>query len=103
MASRARPRSSAAAIAAPVARRIDRRLPGARDFGVRFWDGSELPAAADPGSAPLTLIVRSPRALAYVVRQPNQLGLGRAWVSGELDVEGDLERALALRDRFHSL
>jgi cyclopropane-fatty-acyl-phospholipid synthase len=103
VASRSRPRASAAAIAAPVARRIDRRLPGVRDFGVRFWDGSELPAAADPGSAPLTLIVRSPRALAYVVRQPNQLGLGRAWVSGEIDVEGDLARALALRDRFRSL
>jgi cyclopropane-fatty-acyl-phospholipid synthase len=101
MASRIQP-TSAAAAAAPVARRIDRRVPGARTFAVRFWDGSELPPAA-PGESPLTLVVRSPRALAYVARRPSELGLGRAWVSGSIDVIGDLESALDLRQRFRSL
>jgi len=86
----------------PVVARIDRRAPGVRDFGLRFWDGSEVPP---PPGAPrgFTLVVRSPSAIAYALRQPNELGLGRAWVTGALDVEGDLERGLALRDRFHGL
>ena len=47
--------------------------------------------------------MRDPAALAYALRQPNELGLGRAWVSGALDVDGDLERGRALRDRFAGL
>ena len=84
----------------PVVERIDRRAPGARDFGLRFWDGSEVPRPpnADDG---ITLVVRDPAALAYALRQPNELGL--AWVSGALDVDGDLERGRALRDRFAGL
>jgi cyclopropane-fatty-acyl-phospholipid synthase len=86
----------------PVVERIDRRAPGARNFALRFWDGSVVPAPAGVKSA-LTLVVRSPKALAYALRQPNELGLGRAWVSGALDLEGDLERGLALRERFRGL
>jgi cyclopropane-fatty-acyl-phospholipid synthase len=86
----------------PVIARLDRRAPGARDFGLRFWDGSEVPPP--PDAAPgLTLVVRNHVALSYALRQPNELGLGRAWVTGALDVEGDLERGLALRDRFRGL
>jgi cyclopropane-fatty-acyl-phospholipid synthase len=86
----------------PVVARIDRRAPGVRDCALRFWDGSEVPPP--PGArGGLTLVVRSPDAFAYALRQPNELGLGRAWVSGALDVEGDLERGLALRDRFRGL
>ena len=82
--------------------RIDRRVPGARDFVLRFWDGSEVapPAGVDAG---VTVVVRRPEALSYALRQPNELGLGRAWVTGALDVEGDLERGLALRERFTGL
>jgi cyclopropane-fatty-acyl-phospholipid synthase len=93
---------SVAAAVQPIVARIDRRAPGVRDFGIRFWDGSELPPPA--GAAPgLTLLVRRRDALEYALRQPNELGLGRAWVTGALDVEGDLERGLALRDRFRGL
>ncbi len=71
-----------------------------RAFGVRFWDGSELPATS---SGCPTLVVRDPRALAYLLRAPTELGLGRAWVSGALDVDGDLEPLLNLRDSFDGL
>jgi cyclopropane-fatty-acyl-phospholipid synthase len=93
---------SVATAVQPVVERIDRRAPGARDFGVRFWDGSALPA---PGGAhdALTLVIRGPEALEYALRQPNELGLGRAWVSAALDLDGDLERGLALRERFRGL
>lgn len=84
---------------APVAERIDARLPAERRFALRLWDGSELPARADDADA-VTLHARSPHALAHVIHEPNQLGLGRAWVSGALDVDGSVERALALTEVF---
>ena len=93
---------SVSAAVRPVVDRLDRRAPGTRDFGMRFWDGSELPPP--PGAPPgLTLVIRSRDALEYALRQPNELGLGRAWVTGALDVDGDLERGLAMRERFRGL
>ncbi|OEV23784.1 cyclopropane-fatty-acyl-phospholipid synthase, partial [Streptomyces nanshensis] len=58
---------------------------------VRAWDRSE----AGPPDAPV-LIVRSRRALRRVLWRPGELGLARAWVAGDLDVEGDLYQALDL-------
>ncbi|MFG2870864.1 class I SAM-dependent methyltransferase [Streptomyces sp. NPDC048338] len=52
---------------------------------LRAWDGSE----AGPSGGPV-LIVRQRRALRRLVWRPGELGLARAWVSGEIDVEGDL-------------
>jgi len=87
---------------APLAARLEGRLPGGIPFGVRFWDGSELRPERGKGSGD-TLLVRDSRALAYIATAPNQLGLGRAWVAGDLDVEGDLERALRASERFRDL
>jgi cyclopropane-fatty-acyl-phospholipid synthase len=87
----------AIAVADELGALADRVLPE-RPFAVRFWDGSELPATI--GRAVATVIVRSPQALARVLRAPDQLGLGRAWVAGELDVDGDPEAVLALRDEL---
>lgn len=58
---------------------------------VRAWDGSE----AGPPDAPV-LVVRDRRALRRLLWRPDELGLTRAWVAGELDVEGDLYQALDL-------
>ncbi|MEU0339291.1 cyclopropane-fatty-acyl-phospholipid synthase family protein [Streptomyces bobili] len=58
---------------------------------VRAWDGS----LAGPPDAP-TLVVRNRRAIRRILFKPGELGLARAWVSGDLDVEGDLYRALDL-------
>jgi cyclopropane-fatty-acyl-phospholipid synthase len=52
---------------------------------IRAWDGSE----AGPADAPL-VVVRSRRALRRLVWAPGELGLARAYVAGELDVDGDL-------------
>ena len=68
---------------------------------VRFWDDSTVVARGNP-DAPVVLI-RDERAIAHFLRAPNQLGLGRAWVSGALDVDGDLERVLGLRHRVSDL
>jgi cyclopropane-fatty-acyl-phospholipid synthase len=62
-----------------------------------FWDGSTLPA---PDRRAPAVTVRRPDAIAHVLHEPSQLGLARAWVSGALDVDGDLDAVLALRRRF---
>ena len=72
-----------------------------RPLAVRFWDGSVLPATGELADPP-TLVLRSKRALAYLLRAPGELGLGRAWVAGELDLEGDLERVLGWRDSLRA-
>jgi cyclopropane-fatty-acyl-phospholipid synthase len=100
------PDGRAAAARRSVADRVDRlkSLSGALDqlpVTVRFWDDSTFVARGDP-DAPVVRI-RDERAIAHLVRAPNQLGLGRAWVSGALDVDGDLERVLDLRHRVHDL
>ncbi len=83
------------ATTAPLRREIAARLPD-RPFTVRFWDGTELPATAGNGDVP-TFTVRSPRAAAHALRAPGQLGLGRAYVSGELEVD-DIDAVIALLD-----
>ncbi len=52
---------------------------------LRAWDGSE----AGPADAPVVTL-RSPDALRRLVYHPGELGLAQAYVTGELDVEGDL-------------
>jgi cyclopropane-fatty-acyl-phospholipid synthase len=63
-------------------------------LGLRCWDGSQVEG---PPGAP-TLIVRSPRALRRFVYAADELGLARAYVSGDLDIEGDLYAALRFPD-----
>ena len=81
----------------PLRRELERALP-ARPFALRFWDGSELTPTA-PGGPVFT--VRSPAAVAHLLRAPGQLGLGRAYAAGELDAD-DLDRVIALLDTFHA-
>src|SRR5512133_689599 len=80
------------ATTAPLRREIEARLPE-RPFSIEFWDGTRV-AATDGGGGP-TLSVRSPRAAAHVLRAPGQLGLGRAYVSGEIEVD-DIDAVLEL-------
>jgi cyclopropane-fatty-acyl-phospholipid synthase len=69
-----------------------------RPFRLRFWDGSEL--AATQGGAP-TFWLRSPRAIAHVLRAPGELGIGRAYVCGYIEVD-DLDAALRMIDTFRA-
>src|SRR4051812_31744880 len=78
----------------PLRREIAARIPD-RPFTVRFWDGTSLPATTGDGGP--TFTVRSPRAAAHALRAPGQLGLGRAYVSGELEVD-DIDAVIALLD-----
>jgi cyclopropane-fatty-acyl-phospholipid synthase len=88
----------------PLRRELAAALPK-RNFTVRFWDGTVLPStngsangATGNGAGP-TFTLRSPKAVAHVVRAPGELGLGRAYVAGDLEVD-DLDRAIGLIDNF---
>ena len=61
-----------------------------------FWDGSAL-GPSDPAA---TIVVSSPDAIRRIVTAPSEIGFGRAYVAGDLDVEGDLYEVLVLRDRL---
>ena len=58
---------------------------------VRAYDGSSTGAA----DSPVTITVRSPVAVSYLAQAPGSMGLARAYVSGHLDVDGDMYTALA--------
>src|SRR4051794_19408695 len=77
---------------APLRREIETRLPE-RPFTVAFWDGTRVPATNGDGGP--TFTVRSPRAAAHALLAPGQLGLGRAYVSGELEVD-DIDAVIEL-------
>src|ERR1700731_4982002 len=63
------------------------------DAPVEFqaYDGS---SAGTPGS-PVKITIRAPVAVSYLAQAPGALGLARAYVSGHLDVVGDMYSALA--------
>src|SRR5271168_1260504 len=70
------------------------------DAPVEFkaYDGS---TAGSPDS-PIKITIRSPVAVSYLAQAPGALGLARAYVSGHLDVEGNmftlLSRLSMIRD-----
>src|SRR5215475_3333123 len=63
------------------------------DAPVEFqaYDGS---VAGTPDS-PVKVTIRSPIAVSYLAQEPGALGLARAYVSGHLDVDGDMYTALS--------
>jgi cyclopropane-fatty-acyl-phospholipid synthase len=76
---------------APELAGLAERLLGAKiPVGLRAWDGSRAGAADGP-----CVVLKSRRALRHVLWQPGELGLARAYVTGDLDVEGDLAQGLS--------
>ncbi|MET7453812.1 class I SAM-dependent methyltransferase [Streptomyces sp. NPDC005574] len=70
---------------------VEQLLGAPLPLRIRAWDGSQ----AGPPDAP-ALVVRNRRAVRRLLWKPGELGLARAWVAGDLEVEGDLYTALAL-------
>jgi cyclopropane-fatty-acyl-phospholipid synthase len=89
------PNPSSASVAARLKNLLERLLQAPIPVRLRAWDGSEAGSADTP-----VLIIRNRRALRRLMYQPNELGLARAYVAGEVDVDGDLYDAL---DRLAAL
>jgi cyclopropane-fatty-acyl-phospholipid synthase len=70
-------------------------LGGDLPVRLRCWDGSEL----GPAAALVRVTFTSPRALRRLLWAPNELGFARAYVSGDVLIEGDIMAGLSALDR----
>ncbi len=75
---------------------IERYLGGVDDIAFQMFDGS----TAGPPDAPVRVRITSPRVLSYLATARGDLGLARAYVTGDLEVEGDLHTALVRLSRL---
>ena len=64
--------------------------------GVRAYDGTRI----GPEDPPATIVLHRPEALQRIVTGRGELGFARAYVAGDIDIEGDIFAALRLRDRL---
>jgi cyclopropane-fatty-acyl-phospholipid synthase len=80
----------------PLVHEIERAFPD-RPFTIELWDGSRLPSTNGGGP---TFTARSKDAIAYAVSAPGQLGLGRAYVAGAIEVD-DLDAVIAVMNHWH--
>jgi cyclopropane-fatty-acyl-phospholipid synthase len=83
------------ATTAPLRRELQQALPD-RPFTVSFWDGTSVPATNGGGPH---FTVHSPGAVAHALRAPGQLGVGRAYAGGQLEVD-DIDAAIDLLDHW---
>ncbi len=67
-----------------IAQALERLMKDGMPFRFEAFDGS----SAGPEDASLTLRLKNERGLAYLMTAPGDLGFARAYVSGDLDVEG---------------
>jgi len=86
-------RSTVADRMTPVVRAL---IGGDPPVTIRFWDGSVM--GPPPGESGVTIAVRSRRAVRRLLWAPGELGLARAYVAGDIDIEGDVYRVLDLRN-----
>src|SRR5690242_13723541 len=84
--------SSTSTVADDILPLLEAVLGGDPPLRFEFWDGSSLGPSTGPG----TVHVRSVDALRRIVWAPGELGLGRAYVVGDIEVEGDLYEVIEL-------
>ena len=85
-------RSVAAEVAIIARHVVGAELP----LAIRGWDGSRH----GPPDARVTLELHGPRALQQLIWAPGELGLARAHVAGDLDIDGNVFDLLGLRDEL---
>jgi cyclopropane-fatty-acyl-phospholipid synthase len=72
--------------------------PGVRPFDVSYWDGSTENGRAHD----FTLVINRPGALRRMLLPPSEISIVEAFLSGDVDVEGELVRAVTLGDAINS-
>lgn len=82
-----------------VAELIERVVGPDPPVAFEAYDGSRLGAS----DAPATVVIRTRDALRRIVTAPGELGLGRAFVAGDADIEGDIYAVLHLKDHLPAL
>jgi cyclopropane-fatty-acyl-phospholipid synthase len=74
-------------------------FPPPRRFGIRLWEGSELP---HEGQAAFQLVLNDPGALHRMFKPPIELSLGEAFIWNDFDIEGDIFSTFRLMDEIAS-
>ena len=74
---------------------IERIFPQPRNFGLRLWDGTEIPTVS---GTKFWLVLNSPGALPRMFKPPIELSLGEAFILSDFDVEGDIFSAFPLME-----
>ncbi len=80
-----------------VATLVTTVLDGQVPLRVEAYDGSVAEPTLTSSANAVTLRIRSRDALRRVLTRPGELGLARAYVAGDLEVEGDLDPLFYLR------
>ncbi len=80
-----------------VATLVTTVLDGQVPLRVEAYDGSVVEPTVPSSANAVTLRIRSRDALRRVLARPGELGLARAYVAGDLEVEGDLDPLFSLR------
>ena len=70
-----------------------------RQFDIRYWDGS---LEEVPRDVPFTLLINRPGALRRMLMPPNELTIIEAALSGDIDLEGDMEAAMGVGDAINA-
>jgi cyclopropane-fatty-acyl-phospholipid synthase len=68
----------------PIADAISSLMPDGMPFRFTAFDGS----SAGPTDAPISLNLLNQRGLSYLLTAPGDLGMARAYVAGDLEIEG---------------
>ncbi|HEX3847439.1 MAG TPA: cyclopropane-fatty-acyl-phospholipid synthase family protein [Steroidobacteraceae bacterium] len=89
-------------IAAELLQRLFHRLP--LRFAIRLWDETVIEAGSGDGPrADFELAFRNPEAVCSTILGRDPLRLAESYFRGDMDIEGDLFAALALKDHLEAL
>ncbi len=65
-------------------------------IGIRAYDGTRM----GPPDPPATLVIHSKNALRRIVTRPGELGFARSYITGEVEIEGDIFGLIGLQSRL---
>jgi len=71
--------------------------PFERDYDIRLWDGTIQHGGASP-SADFALFIRRRGALRRMLLPPSELSIVEAFISNDIEIEGNVESAMGLTD-----
>jgi|SRR5215468_4275737 len=67
----------------------------------RLWDGSEVPLSADKALS--TVIIKSPETFLGLIEDPTPYNFAEAYVSGQVDFEGDMFAVMPVANQVEGL
>jgi cyclopropane-fatty-acyl-phospholipid synthase len=70
-------------------------------FAFRLWDGTGVPLGQ--GDPPFTVVLKSPEVFVELMRDPSPGHFAEAYVSGAVDIEGDLWSAMSVANAVEGL